>query len=124
MANFTININEISNLSINNSSPDINGEGTLNFLNGQPGETLTLDFSGVVTGTSSIIFSSPVIVDILEEVNQTRPGSVVLDGSGSATSNYSIEGSDFSYMTVTITARTGSDPVPVDDSTTIEYFMG
>lgn len=65
------------------------GIGTLDIINGEPGETIGLAFDMNPSGTfNSLNFSSPVTVDILDITHLNRTGNMILDGTGSGSSNY------------------------------------
>ncbi|QCE40547.1 PKD domain-containing protein [Psychroserpens sp. NJDZ02] len=115
-------------LTINSSPPASNGggfNGTLDFSCGEPDEVLYLNFQIVTTsGTAvfqSIDFMYPVTVQFLDPIHEWRTGRVQLDSSGNATADYMITDHTASgiYLTVTITGRDSSEPVPSSNSTVI-----
>lgn len=72
------------------STPAIDGVGTVSIFNGEPGETITFDFTliiGVFTGVN-LSFSSPMAVGSLEAIHTTRTGTMLLDGTGNGTSTF------------------------------------
>ena len=110
-------------LTIDSSIP-AGGAGTLDFTGGQSGEILTLNFDIFSVEPDpnfiSLEFSSPVAVAILDPLHLTRIGTVTLNGSGNATSNYLFDLTTCaSACVVTITARSSGLAIPVDNSTNI-----
>lgn len=98
------------------------GVGTLDIEGGEPGESITLDFTMDSVGTfNSLNFSDtlpiPVVLDI---THLNRTGTLVLDGSGNGTSNYLFDptSADRACL-VTVTARSSGLPEGVGDSTNI-----
>jgi hypothetical protein len=110
-------------LTIDSSVPS-GGAGTLDFTGGQAGEVLTLSFDIFSVEPDpdfvSLVFSSPVSVASLDSLNLTRIGTVTLNGSGNATSNYLFDLTTcLSACVVKITARSSGLAIPVDNSTNI-----
>lgn len=110
-------------LTINSSIP-AEGAGTLDFIGGQPGEVLTLDFiiysGGADPDFFSLDFGFPVGVASLDPLHLTRTGTVTLDGSGNATSSYLFGLTTCSSScSVTIVARSSGLAIPVDNFTNI-----
>ena len=112
-----------SELTITASPPILEGvlagTGTLDFLNGEPFEILDLSF--VVTdgvGFDSLELTLPVNVPILDSTHLIRTGTVTLDASGSATSDYSYLPTSplDSICTATITARSSAVAMPTINS--------
>jgi hypothetical protein len=105
------------------SSVALDGSGTLDFINGEPNEVLTLTFNVFDGGSNvfeSLIFDSPVVVSILDPLHLSRTGSVTLDISGAASSIYTYSPiSPDSICTVTITGRSSAEPIPVINSTNL-----
>lgn len=111
-------IGPVLELAISSSEP-ISNVGTLDFINGVAGETITLFFEITdFTIDPNVSFSSPVSVGSLESLHLTRTGTVVLDSFGSASSNYAI--TEGTRCEITITARSSSNPIPTSNFTIIQ----
>jgi hypothetical protein len=110
----------LDSLAINSSAP-ISGIGTLNFTGGQPGETLNLSFSVTADiNFNSLNFGAPVTVLDMDPIHLARTGTVVLNGSGAASSTYTWDTpTTVSSCIVTITARSSIYPIPVPNNTHI-----
>ena len=115
----------IDGLTINSSVPSPTGTGTLDFTDGVPDEILNLKFEITVEGAGfiSLGFDSPVSVADLDPTHLVRFGTVLLDGSGNASSDYVFDPTTPEGTTckVTILSRTSGLDVPTDDFTNIDY---
>jgi len=104
------------------SSAPLAGEGTLDFTGGEDSEVITLLFTITDYPEEPLVsFSAPVSVGSLESLHLTRTGTVTLDGSGNATSDYTI--TDNTRCTVQITARSSGLGIPVSDTTIISTLL-
>lgn len=117
----TININitpaSSGELVITSSQPNSN-IGTLDFINGEPNETINLHFEILShTGSPSVTFDSSVNVGSLEILHLQRNGNVVLDSSGNFSAGYTI--SSGTVCKITITSRSSSQPIPSSNYTLI-----
>ena len=112
----------VSGLTITASQPN-SGLGTLNFQGGEPNEVLTLNFTVTTDSLSTfdgISFTSPVSVASIDSAHLTRTGSITLNSSGLASSNYTFSPDDTpSSCLVTITGRSSSVAIPSSNSTNI-----
>jgi len=69
------------------SSVSSNGAGTLDIINGEPGETLKLSFQMTTSDFTSLNFASPMVL-LLDPIHMYKEKIITLDGSGSLTSTY------------------------------------
>ena len=84
---------------------------------------LTLNFTVTTDSLSTfdgISFTSPVSVASIDSAHLTRTGSITLNSSGLASSNYTFSPGDTpSSCLVTITGRSSSVAIPSSNSTNI-----
>ncbi len=89
------------------SSVSSQGLGVLEIFNGEPSEVINLSFVMSGDGTfTSLYFTDPVTVLVLDTLHESRNGFMTLDINGNGTSNYVFEPitADKSCL-VTITSR-------------------
>lgn len=122
----TVNINVYEqSLTINSSIPSQDtSEGTLDILGGEPNEVLDLQFDLTIGQSSNfqeITFTTPVNVNILDTIHKTRTGTITLDSSGEATSDYDFipDGTSDVNCRVTIIGRSSQFPTPINEYTDI-----
>ena len=97
------------------------GIGVLEIFNGEPSEVINLSFVMSGDGTfSSLYFTEPVTVLVLDTIRESRNGFMTLDINGNGTSNYVFEPitADKSCL-VTITSRSSGINEGVGYSTNI-----
>jgi hypothetical protein len=95
------------------STPAVGGIGTVSIFNGEPGETITFDFTlviGAFTGVN-LSFSAPMAVGSLEAIHLTRTGTMLLDGSGNGTSTFTFTPSSGydAYCDIELTTRSSGE---------------
>ena len=103
------------------SSVSSQGMGVLEIFNGEPSEVINLSFVMSGDGTfSSLYFTEPVTVLVLDIIRESRNGFMTLDINGNGTSNYVFEPitADKSCL-VTITSRSSGINEGVGYSTNI-----
>lgn len=120
-ATVTISLDE---LAISSSIPNASEEGVVNITGGVPGETLTLEFRMLLffdTNFNDLSFGAPFSVLDLDTLHLSRFGTVILDGSGNATSTYAFTPvpCNGAQCIVEIVSRSSGNPVPVDNTTSI-----
>lgn len=110
-----------TSLSITSSIPS-SGTGTITISGGEPGEVISLQATiqnlGASGNTVSVSFSEGLsTLDI--PMHGLRNGSVTLDGSGNKTINYTISPTNSTgyRVTIQITDRDSSEPMPSNDDT-------
>lgn len=107
--------------SITSTAKDEFGQGTLDIIGGEAGETISLSFDMDPVGTfNSLNFAAPVTVSVLDITHLNRTGTMLLDGSGNGTSIYDYDpvNADRNCL-VTVTARSSGLPEGIGDDTTI-----
>ena len=109
-------------LSITNSIPDSNADGTLTFANGQAGEVLDLSYR-LLNGNNpdNMTFSGSIMYGTLSYLYPSAVGQITLDGSGNGSSNYNGSGAFF-QVEITITGRSTSYPLPVSRQAYIPIY--
>lgn len=111
-------------LSVSSSIPDVFKEGTIDFINGEANETLTLEFklfdSDAGDSVDVIDANLNPVIPILDSTHTLRIGTTDLDANGEATLDYSGTG-DYFQMRVKIIGRSSSEEIPFSDSTTVVF---
>ena len=107
----------LDELSITSSIP-ASDEGTLDFLGGDPNEVIGLHFLFEYNVAGEINFSDEINVSLIDSLHTVRTGTTTLDSSGQISATYYI--SPNCKCTVTITSRSGSNPLPAVTSTVID----
>jgi len=107
------------------SSLSAGGEGTIDFINGEPYEIISLSFALDIDPDSSFTsleFGENIVVGSLESLHQTRTGEAILDSNGELHETYTFNpdtGYEETSCLVTITGRSGAGSIPTSNTTTI-----
>ena len=107
-----------NDLTINATTPDGFGSGTLDFEFGEPKETIDLLFTLVSASSGDSIQFSGANIGVLDYAHPVRTGSVILNPDGTLSKNYSSTGDTFSCV-IEITGRSSLLPLPTPKSTLI-----
>lgn len=117
----TVDVFAASELEITSTIPSNIGNGTLDFIYGEPYEVISLLFELSNTSSGDSVDFSGAQIGVLDDSHPTRTGSVTLNSSGVISKNYSGQGTPTFNCLVTITGRSSSESIPPSDSTYLTF---